>query len=196
MKRNSLKLMLTVALVLLCLAAFAAAAFAVPAAPGSPYTGQEALCRSHPGELVTLDRIPAGQKGGPRRIPRPGETTRDIPLLTLVIGFRDIGYRDDYDWANEIYRSQESLRAYYSDMSFGKFTFDPVRESSACGVDGNTNRADRADDGVIHVTVNRNHDNWTGVGLTQTGVKLRDLAMARAICDAINEAGRYTYWAQ
>lgn len=196
MKRNSLKLMLTVALVLLCLAAFAAAAFAVPAAPGSPYTGQEALCRSHPGELVTLDRIPAGQKGGPRRIPRPGETTRDIPLLTLVIGFRDIGYRDDYDWANEIYRSQESLRAYYSDMSFGKFTFDPVRESSACGVDGNTNRADRADDGVIHVTVNRNHDNWTGVGLTQTGVKLRDLAMARAICDAINEAGKYMDFAQ
>ncbi len=196
MKKSSKKLMLTFVFVLLCLAVFAVAAFAVPAAPGSPFTGQEALCRSHPGELVTLDRIPAAQQGGPRRIPRPGDTTKDIPLLTLVIGFKDIGYRDDYDWAGEIFRSQESLHAYYTDMSFGKFTFDPVAETSAFGTADNTNRADRANDGVIHVTVNHNHDNWTGIGLTQTGVKLRDLAMARVIHDAIDEAGKYMDFAQ
>ncbi len=196
MKKSTKKLMLTFVFLLLFLAVFAVAAFAVPAAPGSPFVGEEALCRSHPGKLVTLDQIPAGQQNGARRIQRPGDTTKDIPLLTLVIGFKDIGYRSDYDWANEIYRSQESLRAYYTDMSFGKFTFDPVAESSAFGKDGNTNRADKANDGVIHVTVNRNHDNWTGVGLTQTGVKLRDLAMATAIRDAIQKAGDYMDFAQ
>ena len=196
MKKSTKKLMLTFVFLLLFLAVFAVAAFAVPAAPGSPFVGEEALCRSHPGKLVTLDQIPAGQQNGARRIQRPGDTTKDIPLLTLVIGFKDIGYRSDYDWANEIYRSQESLRAYYTDMSFGKFTFDPVAESSSFGKDGNTNRADKANDGVIHVTVNRNHDNWTGIGLTQTGVKLRDLAMATAIRDAIQKAGDYMDFAQ
>ncbi len=196
MKKSSKKLMLTFAFVLLCLAVLAVAAFAVPAAPGSPFAGEEALCRSHPGKLVTLDSIPAAQQNGARRIPRPGDTAKNIPLLTLVIGFRDIGYRDDYDWANEIYRSQESLRAYYTDMSFGKFTFDPVRETSAYQKDGNTNRADRQNDGVIHVTVNRNHDNWTGIGLTSVGVATRDLAMGRAISDAIQKAGNYMDFAQ
>lgn len=196
MKRVNIKLLLVFALVLACSVVFAAAAFAVPAAPGSPFTGEEAVCRSHPGKLVTLDQIPSGHQDGPRRIPRPGETTKDIPLLTLVIGFRDIGYRNDYDWAEEIYRSGESLRAYYSDMSFGKFTFDPVKETSAYGKDGNTNRADKANDGVIHVSLNRNHDNWTGFGLTQTGVAVRDLAMARVIYDAIQKAGDYMDFAQ
>ena len=196
MKTSSKKLMLTLAFVLLCLAVFAVAAFAVPAAPGSPYTGQEALCRSHPGKLVTFDQIPAGEQNGARKMPRPGETTKNIPLLTLVIGFKDIGYRSDYDWAEEIYRSNESLRAYYTDMSFGKFTFDPVAETSAYRKDGNDNRADQANDGVIHVTLNRNHENWTGYGLTQTGVALRDLSMARVIHDAIQKAGDYMDFAQ
>ena len=196
MKTSSKKLMLTLALVLFCLVLFAVAAFAVPAAPGSPYSGAEAACRSHPGKLVTFDQIPAGQQNGARKIPRPGETTKNIPLLTLVIGFRDIDYRNDYDWAEEIYRSQESLRAYYSDMSLGKFTFDPVAETSAYQKDGNGNKADKVNDGVIHVTVNRNHDNWTGIGLTQTGVSIRDLAMARAIRDAIQKAGDYMDFAQ
>ncbi|MBQ6093391.1 MAG: M6 family metalloprotease domain-containing protein, partial [Clostridia bacterium] len=191
MKRNSLKLMLTLALVLFCLSLFAVAAFAVPAAPGSPYTGQEALCRSHPGELVTLDRIPAGQQGGPRKIPRPGETTKDIPLLTLVIGFSDVKYCDDYDWANEIFKSQKSLRAYYTDMSFGKFTFDPVNETSAYQKDNNTNRYDKANDGVIHVKLDRKHENWTGLGPTRLGVMLRNLSMAEAIIDAIGKAADY-----
>jgi len=194
--KSTNKKLLTLSLILLCLAVFAVAAFAVPARPGSPFTGEEAVCRSHPGKLVTLDQIPSGRQSGAHRIPRPGETTKNIPLLTLVVGFRDIGYRSDYDWAEEIYRSGESLRAYYSDMSFGKFTFDPVNEMSAFGKDGNTNRADKQNDGVIHVTVNRNHDNWTGLGLTQTGVALHDLAMARVIHDAIQKAGDYMNFAK
>lgn len=196
MERSSKKRVLAAVFVLLGLVLFALAALAVPAAPHGVFTGAEAACRSRPGRLVTLDQLPPAQENGPRRIPRPGETTKNIPLLTLVIGFRDVGYRKDYDWAEEIYNAGESLRAYYTDMSFGKFTFDPVPETSAFGKDGNTNRFDARNDGVIHVTVNRNHENWTGVGLTQTGVALRDLAMARVIRDAIEKAGSYMNFAR
>lgn len=191
MKRSNIKLLLVLALALACLAMCAVSVCAVPAKPGGAFTGEDALCRSHHGELVTLDKIPNGYQNGASKIDRPGDTTKNIPLLTLVIGFSDVKYRDDYDWATEIFKSQESLRAYYTDMSFGKFTFDPVNETSAYQKDNNTNRYDRANDGVIHVKLNRKHENWTGMGLTQLGVMARDLSMAEAIIDAIGKAASY-----
>ena len=191
MKKSYRRLLVVLALVLLCLAAFAVSAFAVPARPGSPFTGQDALCRSHPGELVTLDDIPNKVTNGASKIPRPGDTTKDIPLLTLVIGFSNMAYRDDFDWAGEIYRSEKSLHAYYTDMSFGKFTFDRVNETSAYQNDGNTNRYDQVNDGVIHVKLNSKHYNWIGMGLTAVEVAANDLRMAQAICDAINQASKY-----
>ena len=191
MKKTNVKLLLALAVMLICLAVCAVSACAVPAKPGGAFSGEDALCRSHHGELVTLDKIPNGYKNGASKIERPGDTTKDIPLLTLVIGFSDVKYRDDYDWATEIFKSQESLRAYYTDMSFGKFTFDPVNETSAYQKDNNTNRYDKANDGVIHVKLNRKHENWTGMGLTQLGVMARDLSMAEAIIDAIGKAANY-----
>ena len=190
MKKNN-RLLFVFLFAAVCLALFVVSASAVPAAPNSIYTGANAVCRSHPGKLVTLDQIPNGVTNGSSKIARPGDTTKDIPLLTLVIGFSDVKYRDDYDWAEEIYRSSESLRAYYTDMSFGKFTFDPVRETSAYNKDGNTNRYDKANDGVIHVKLNRKHENWTGVGLSESAVAARDLTMARTICEAIEKASAY-----
>ena len=84
----------------------------------------------------------------------------DVPLAVIVIGFSDQPYRADYDWAQEIFRSDRSLAEYYSDMSLGKFTFTPVRETSAFSVGGNTNTADAANDGVVHVTLPLPHDDW------------------------------------
>ena len=191
MKRNNVKRLLLFAVLLALLVVCAVSVCAVPAKPGGAFSGEDAVCRSHVGELVTLDKIPNGYKNGASKIERPGETTKDIPLLTLVIGFSDVKYRDDYDWATEIFKSQESLRAYYTDMSFGKFTFDPVSETSAYQKDNNTNRYDKANDGVIHVKLNRKHENWTGMGLTQLGVMARDLSMAEAIIDAIGKAANY-----
>ena len=196
MKQHNTHVLSVLLFALLSLALFALPAFAVPAAPGSIYTGEEALCRSHAGKLITLNQLPDRVPGGARRVRRPGETTKDIPLLTLVIGFRDVPYRDDYDWADEIFRQSESLRAFYTDMSFGKFTFDPVKETSAYRTDGNTNTADKVNDGVIHVKLNRNHENWTGVGLLQTSVALRDLSMAKSIHEALEKASDYMDFAQ
>ena len=44
--------------------------------------------------LVTLDSIPADSRNASRKIPKPGKTTKNIPLLTLVIGFKDVPYQD------------------------------------------------------------------------------------------------------
>ena len=191
--KQSLKHLTT--LLILCVISmvlFALQSFAVPAAPGTPYVGSERACRSHVGStLVTLDSIPAGAQNGSQKMPKPGETTKNIPLLTLVIGFNGMPYRDDFDWADEIFNRDESLRAYYTDMSFGKFTFDPVQESCAYGKNGNTNRYDKANDGVIHVTLSRKHENWTGVGLTALTIKARDLSMAKAISEALSAASSF-----
>lgn len=55
------KIIITSALAVIALFALSAAdAFAVPAAPGSEYDGTEKGCRSHVGEMVTLDDVAAG----------------------------------------------------------------------------------------------------------------------------------------
>ena len=192
MKKIVKSMLACFALCLVGFVLFALPSFAVPAVPGSPFTGSEALCRSHASKtLVTLDSIPANTKNASRKIPKPGKTAKNIPLLTLVIGFKDTPYQDGYNWADEIFNQSESLRAYYSDMSFGKFTFEPVVESCAYGKDGNTNKYDKANDGVIHVKLSRKHDNWTGIGLTGLGVAARDLSMAQSIAEAIIKASAF-----
>ena len=196
MKKTVKHLLMLLALCLVGFVLLALPSFAVPAAPHSPFTGSDALCRSHAGHtLVTLDSIPETQNGS-HKIPKPGETVKNIPLLTLVIGFKDMPYRNDYNWADEIFMGNESLRAYYTDMSFGKFTFEPVRESCAYGKDGNSNTYDKANDGVIHVTLPRKHENWTGYGLSALEVALRDLSMANSISEAILKAGSYINYKQ
>ena len=91
-----------------------------------------------------------------------------IPLLVVVAGFAgEAGsgvapYEDGYDWANTVFTSEDGVSAYYRDMSNGAFTFTPASETSAYGVDGNTNKADAANDGVVHVTMDEAHGNWAG----------------------------------
>ena len=55
--------------------------------------------------------------------------------------------------------ADHSLAEFYTDMSLGQFTFTPARETSAFGGE-NRNAADKANDGVIHVTLDLPHDDW------------------------------------
>ena len=72
-------------------------------------------------------------------------------------------------------------------MSFGKFTFTPAAETSAYGVGGNTNTADVANDGVVHVKLSTQHSDWTG--------DTQYPALARALIAAIGKADAYVDFA-
>lgn len=156
-------------------------AYAVPALPGSGHTGADAACHSHVGDLVTLDQIRGTKaQNGAGRIPgMQVDTMKDIPLVIIVIGFQNMPYDNSYDWGEQIFRQERSLQAYYSDMSFGQFTFVPVRETSAYGVSENTNLADRVNDGVVHVSLNRNHQDW---------IDLDSFPQVEGFVDALTEA--------
>lgn len=120
------------------------------------------VCKSHHGELVTLSDISktaAKRNKGPMRAPSLTPATSDLPLAIIVIGFNDMPYSDSFNWAGEIFENEYSLSEFYSDMSGGRFTFTPARENSAFG-GANTNTADKANDGVIHVKLNSDHDDW------------------------------------
>ena len=162
---------------------FAFTALAVPAAPGVHTDG--GACKSHVGELLTLSDISgtaAKRNSGPMRAPALDPAVNDIPLAVIVIGFSDRAYRADFDWAQNIFRSDRSLAEYYTDMSFGQFTFTPVQETSAYGVGGNTNAADAANDGVIHVTLPMEHDDWT---FTYSAMSRKDIATNRTLQEAL-----------
>lgn len=162
--KNSLKklykpvLTLAIAALLFCAALICASA--VPALPGTGRTGDEAICRSHPGELVTLNEIPV-RRSGAHYAPSRGGAQKTLPLVTVVVGFDGVPYENGFDWNEAIFSGEKSLAAYYTDMSFGRFTFAPAPETGAFGVGDNANTADRAGDGVIHVNVPLPHKNWT-----------------------------------
>ncbi len=160
--KRSIRFSLCLVAVAAALLLFAFTALAVPAAPGT-HTDGSCACKSHTGQLLTLadvSKTAAKRNAGPMRAPSLGSVQNDVPLAVIVIGLDGMPYRDDYDWAQEIFLTDRSLAEYYTDMSFGQFTFTPVQETSAYGVDGNTNAADAADDGVIHVSLPMAHDDW------------------------------------
>ncbi len=94
-----------------------------------------------------------------------------IPLLNIVIGFTggaegesgEEPYRDDIDWHQRIFEDEYSVARYWSDASTGRFTFTPAQEQSAYGVNGTTNTADAPNDGIVHITLEEPHENWSGV---------------------------------
>lgn len=89
-----------------------------------------------------------------------------ISLLVVVAGFLGedgkgaVASEDSYDWNDTVFESEDGVSAYYRDMSGDAFTFAPAAESSAYGVDGNTNKADAANDGVVHVNLPEAHGDW------------------------------------
>ena len=191
--KKSVKFSLCFIAIAAALLLFAFSALAVPAAPGTHADG--GACKSHVGELLTLSDISktaAKRNSGPMRAPSLDPAVNDIPLVVIVIGFKNQAYRADFDWAQEIFRADRSLAEYYTDMSLGQFTFTPVRETSAYNVGGNTNTADAANDGIIHVTLSTAHDDWV---LDYPYMSRKDIAVNRtlqqALIAAVNAADAY-----
>lgn len=191
--KKSIKNLLLGCCLALCLTLLAVTALAVPAAPESGREGTAAACRSHTNRLVTLDEIPAARRAlvGKRFVPSLGHAKKDIPMVAIVVGFSNIDYHDDYDWNEMLFSDDKSITSYYADMSFGEFTFLPAMETSAYGVGGNTNSADKANDGVIHVSLDARHEDWG----TQYQDPRKDKEQYRQLTEvfkaAIEEADNY-----
>ena len=164
--KRTYKLLLAVLIVTVVTVLLAVTAAAVPARPGSGHTGEDALCRSHHGELVTLDSIPYTNRaltGRKAHAPSLDKVSKNIPLAIIVVGFDNMPYSTDVDWGDLVFMQDKSLSEFYSDMSLGQFTFEPVRETSAYNVGGNTNTGDKVNDGVIHVVSTKQHIEWIGL---------------------------------
>lgn len=187
------KIIITSALAVIALFALSAAdAFAVPAAPGSEYDGTEKGCRSHVGEMVTLDDVAADiRKKSIKSAKAPQEVQmKSLPLLVVVVGFTDIGYDDGYNWHNTLFTEDDSLSTYYKDMSGEKFTFTPAAESSQYGTDNNTNAADGLNDGIVHINLDAEHERWN------LDSDAENLSVIRMLRKAVDKADAYVDFSQ
>ena len=140
---------------------------------------------SHPGKLVTLDDVAAPAKRKSAAKSGTLSTTKTMPFLVIVVGLSNLAYEDSVDWSDKIFCGDESLQQYYTDMSFGQFTFVPASETSQYGTDGNTNTADSVNDGIVHVNLDMEHDNW--VDDTDASYK----SMYNMFSSAVNAADSY-----
>ena len=161
------------------------------------------------GDVVTLADIEAAQgssDAGTFGLRSTVQTETSLPLITIVIGFdtgesddteitanggtwtaADQRYRDDYDWYEQLYGGEYSITNFYATMSNGQFSWVPATaETSAQGVDGNTNQYDEAGDGIIHVTLDRNHGNWKSPREEVVAANMRE-----AYAEALHKASAY-----
>ena len=79
-------------------------------------------------------------------------------------------------------------------MSDGAFTFSPALESSAYGIGGNTNKADKAADGVVHVKLAEAHGDWGDSYYTDSavaGAMLGVFSRALKATDSLVNYARY-----
>ena len=168
--------------------------YAVPGA-GEGNGGEEQACQSMTFDLLTPDKLlpgegEAGIGGGETLAGKAAkEAERVLPLAVIVVGFSNLPYNDTYNWNDVLFSSSQSLSQYYKDMSFDKFTFVPVKETSAFGQNGNTNAADQANDGVIHVKLKKSKKStWNGASRwTQEAAKEEYTALG----NALTAAGKY-----
>lgn len=112
---------------------------------------------------ATLERIKKTQKLRQKKksVDKQVSTLASIPIVMIVVGFRDCPYSDVYDWADKTFTGDYSVEKYYKDMSDNQFTFLPVEETSEYGSDGNTNINDAVNDGIIHVNLDIDHERWS-----------------------------------
>lgn len=162
------------------------------------------------GDVVTLADIEAAQgstNADAYGLRTATQTETSLPLITIVIGFDtgapdgtaieanygtwtavDQRYRDDFDWNKQLYGGEYSITNFYATMSNGKFSWVPAAaEKSACGTGDNTNTSDRVGDGIIHVTLNRNHGNWKSPALGSPEAA----DMRGAYAEALEKASTY-----
>ncbi len=167
----------------------------VYAVPGTGEGGEEEACPSMTFDLLTPDQLLPGESaeedaGGEALAgAAAAKTEKTLPLAVIVIGFGNLPYSDAYDWNDVIFSSQKSLAQYYRDMSFDKFTFVPVKESSVYGNNGNTNAADQKNDGVIHVKLKaKKTATWNGASRWQPANAKEEY---NAFRNALIAAGKY-----
>ena len=179
---------------LLCLCVFFSA-FAVMAAAAPLHYGSDRGCRSQVFDLATINDLPSDGRVGRTALAQStllgaASTQPDsyIPLVMIVIGFNGQAYNPEYDWGTLFFEGSTSLAQYYMDMSFGQFTFLPVQETSAYGVDGNTSPSDQENDGIIHVQLSTTKQK--GWALSNYD-RAADLENMKAFADALSIAGEY-----
>lgn len=168
--------------------------YAVPGI-GEGNVGEDQVCQSMTFDLLTPEKLLPGDgaaaTGEGETLAGKGtaEAEKVLPLAVIVIGFENLPYSDAYNWNEVLFSSSKSLSQYYKDMSFDKFTFVPARETSAFGQNGNTNAADQANDGVIHVKLKKSKKTtWNGAARwTQESAKEEYTSFRNAVI----AAGKY-----
>jgi M6 family metalloprotease-like protein len=162
---------------------------------GQSYSGKTESSAVEEGP-ITLSDIKASQSKatGSGAAARPSSSNQtSLPLLTIVVGFKDEAYSNDFDWNNTFFTGKYSVASLYSQSSEGKFTWRPAEETSANGVDGNTNTADKANDGVVHVTLDQDYgkpDPWGVPGSDGYNDYINDMEAA------IKAAAKYVDFSQ
>ena len=126
--------------------------------------------------LLSLDTL-ASKRSASASARMRADGPSSIPVAVIVVGFEDEPYKNEYDWHERFFTGEYSIGSFYSEASQGAFTFTPVHETSRFGEDGNTNSRDVADDGVIHVSLDRNHGDWGDFGLNSPGGINNDLLL-------------------
>lgn len=117
------------------------------------------------------------------------DTRTSVPLLTIVIGFNNMAYENDYDWGNYIFSGDQSIGKYYEANSNGKFTFAPCEETSQYEKDGNTNTRDAVNDGIVHVNLDAAHEDWSDPNTNSSFEK--DFAAALKKADSDVDFSKY-----
>ncbi len=123
----------------------------------------------------------------------------EIPLVMVVVGFdggpdqaAGVPYDNDFNWSASLFGEGESPASYYRDMSASSFAFSPVAETSAYGIDGNTNIPDRENDGIVHITLHRPHGAWGPVNVDSASTE----DFGQFVMEALKAAGAYVDFAR
>lgn len=128
-------------------------------------------------DAITLSDIPASEKRS---------SHKEIPVVTIVIGFDDVDYSDDFNWNTGVYNDYTGITKYYYAASAGQFTFVPAKETSVYNGTYNTNIKDTINDGIVHVKLNRSHGNWQNKSDDETTKDMHE-----AFFSALNESENY-----
>lgn len=149
-------------------------------------------------EQVTLQDIAKSNKQGSKMLNRVKakagvpRDTKSIPFLTIVVGFNDMPYHDDYDFHEKIYgeANEYSVTKAYMDNSEGQFTFLPAEESCSYSEEDTTNFYDEENDGIVHVNIDMDHQCWD-FDYDSDDIEEQGETYEQAMALALNEAEKY-----
>lgn len=166
--------------------------------PGSLDPSIKGTCHSQTFDLLTPSDLPSDGPTGLSAADDVGvvvqgdSTTQSyLPLLMIVVGFDGQPYDSLHDWNDYVFAGNRSVSQYYTDMSFGKFTFLPVQETSAFDGGDNTNQADKPNDGVVHVSLDQQKTKGWAIYYDDEA----DHEMLAAFSQALAQAGNYVDFA-